>query len=148
MGFAAGGQPKVQGPVGHVHHVAAHVADLAATEVPEAVPAEAPPLEITGVERVIGSGSEPQVPMETLRHRFGRKVIAARRRAAAPDVDLLHVADRPAPDEFHHATVVLGGVDLRAHLGGKLVLVLQVGVAHDAGLVHRVGQRLLYTKRK
>ena len=41
LGLASGREPQVQRPVSQVHHVAAHVADLAAAEVPEAVPGQA-----------------------------------------------------------------------------------------------------------
>ena len=56
-------------------------------------------------------------------------------------MDLADRADGPGLHELHHAAVVVVGVDLRAHLRDELLLPGDLG--HDAGLVHRVRERLL-----
>jgi hypothetical protein len=64
-----------------------------------------------------------------------------KRHAVAPGVDLAHRPDCPRLDQLDDAAVVLGGVDLRAHLGGHLALA--INLLQQAGLVHGMPDRLL-----
>ncbi|MBA7676532.1 hypothetical protein ES703_84774 [subsurface metagenome] len=43
---------QVKCPIRHVYHVAAHISDLSAAEVPEAVPTQAPAGEVLGIVRM------------------------------------------------------------------------------------------------
>ena len=61
--------------------------------------------------------------------------------SAHPDVRFVHRPDRAGLDQLDDAPVVVGGVDLRAHLGGDLGL--GGGLANDAGFPDVVRQRLL-----
>ena len=78
--------------------MAAHVTERSGPEI-----GPAPPVErvVDGVIRTFGSGSEPQVPIEALRHggRVGGTVDALRPdRPVAPDV---HLAHRPEHTGLH-----------------------------------------------
>ena len=66
-----------------------------------------------------------------------------RSHATAPNVRFADGADRSALNQLDHAAVVVGGMDLRAHLRGQLALAGLVLLLHDASFIHRVGQRLL-----
>ena len=58
----------------------------------------------------------------------------------------MRLTDRPdgaGLDEFDHAAVIVGGVDLRAHLRGDCAASLEILVLHQPGFANGVGQRLL-----
>ena len=60
--------------------------------------------------------------------------------AVAPGAYLLQLADGPVADQLAHAVEVGELMALRAHLGGKLVFVLEPGRANDPGFLHTVDQ--------
>ena len=130
---------QIERPERQVHVVTRHVAERARAEIPPTPPVRGL---IGRVIRPHRRGSDPEVPVQALRHRgHVGGPLAARPRLAAPDVALADRPDRPGLDDFDDASIVVLGMDLRPHLGRDLRLRREVG--HRAGLIDRVGQRLL-----
>ena len=115
---------------GEIVAVAAEIAHRAVAEIPPAIPLG--PGHVDGVERSRRGGAEPQVPIETGRHRIGLfralrdddNVLVPHRRFAAlnapravhPHVHFAHGADRAALNQLLHTPVIVRGVALIAHL--------------------------------
>ena len=72
--------------------------------------------------------------------RFRRPLARPFHRLVHPDVDFADRSDRAGLNQFDHAAVVFGGVNLRAHLSGHLRLLVRF--SHQPSFVHRMGQRL------
>ena len=143
LGLDRGGILQLQRPERQVDHVAPHVAQGPVAEIPPVLPRHGSLREVAGVIGPHRRRPDPQVPVQPLRHR-GRLLRPARRTfdpLVHPNVGFPHRPDRPRSDQLDHAAVVVGGVDLRAHLGRHLHLLGRF--PHHAGLVDRVGQRLL-----
>ncbi len=136
--------------------MAAEVAHRPVAEVPPAVPLRARHVDV--VERAVGSGAEPQVPVQPGGHRVdgGRTVLheddvlggrgLGLARVPSPGTRDPHVtfadrADHAALDQLDDAPVVVAGVNLGAHL--RRDAGLRRSLADDARLVHVVGERLL-----
>ena len=128
---------EVVGPVGQVHVVVGDVAERAGAVGPEAAPVAGVDVVAVGV---VGRGAEPEVPVEVGGGGLGVAVLAGGPAFAAPDVDLLQLADDAALDEFDDAAVVGLGVDLGAHLGGELFLGGEFG--KDSDFFDSVGEGL------
>ncbi len=115
-GFDASGVGEVEGPEAEVHDVAGHVAEGASAVVPEASPVAG--VDFGGVG-ASGGWAEEEVPIEVGGDGIGRRGEAAVGPAfVTPMVDGGDVADGFGLDEFDDASVVVGGVDLGAHLCG------------------------------
>src|ERR1035441_1984224 len=69
---------------------------------------------------------------------FGPVAVAPR--AGDPDVHLAHGADRASLDEFQYASVIVGGMDLSAHLSDDAGL--GGGLGNRAGLPNIMGEGL------
>ena len=96
----------------------------------------------------LGGRREEQVPVHVRGDRFRggpgddvRGLLPVLERAIGPDVDLLDQAQVPAADDLGTAAEARIGRPLVAHLGAHLLLT--GGLAHQPGLIDRVGQRLL-----
>ena len=123
---------QFQGPEGKIIPVRAEVAHGPAAKVPPAVPFR--PGEIDFVKRTFWSRPEEQIPIEKRRRGLrlggpardihdvaiplGRFLTLQSPGPADPDVAFPDRTDGPALDQFHHAAVVAGGMNLRPHLGG------------------------------
>ena len=124
---------EFEGPEGKVVPVAAEVAHGAVAEIPPAVPLGAGVVDF--VEGAHGRGADPEVPVEAFRNGHGffgafgdEDAIAVllgvflalpAPGTADPDMGFLDGADGAGLDQFNDAAVVLGGVDLDAHLGRR-----------------------------
>src|ERR1035437_10388299 len=128
--------------------MAAHVADLAAAEVPIHVPLQAIHAgaagEVFGIPRMRRRRAEPEVPVEVVgRVARGGQVAWLAKLPVAPGADFLQLADRAVLNEFADAVEVLIFVALSADLGGQLGLVLEVVGADHAGFLHAIGEGFL-----
>ena len=56
---------------------------------------------------------------------------------------LFYRADYSRLHQFNGPAVILGGMDLRTHLGGDLVLALDILILHPARFLHGVGKGFL-----
>ena len=130
---------QAQRPVRQVHKVAAEIRQRAAAERPPVAPFD---WHVFRAVRMRGHRAEPQVVMQTRRHRRGirRRVLATVRRAD-PDVNFVHWADRARLDQFHHLVIISAGVNLRADLRDELVLAREF--RDDAAFRDRARERLL-----
>src|SRR5688572_12872708 len=99
-GLHGRGRPELQDPEDRVEAVAAHVAYRAGAEIAPAPPDEG---QVRLVERTLGSGSEPQVPIEPIGHGLGISGSLETLRpegAARPVDDLGNGSDRAVPYPF------------------------------------------------
>ena len=112
--------------------MAAKVGHRAIAEIPPAVPLRSGEVDL--VERPLGRGPEPQVPVEIVGHghrfrgplgdehdvlvRLGLFLRLQAPGPADPHVHLAHRADRAGLNQFDDAAIVGHAVDLGAHLRG------------------------------
>ncbi len=134
--FDCGGMPEVEGPPDEVDEVASHIAQHAIAKFPTTIPVEVATFPVTLVVAAIGGWSEPDIPIDGVIGRIGfeDRWIDRIDRAVTPDVSFFDFANRARLDQFYGAAVVVGGVNLRTHLGGDLAF--GVFFLHPAGFLH------------
>src|SRR5205823_14298996 len=103
--FEAGRRAEPEREESEVHAVTGHVAERAGAEVPKSTPFEG---DVRRVVRPPGRDAEPQVPIERWRHR--RSFLWALNSLrppvvgpVGPDVNLAHLAEHAALDQFDKA---------------------------------------------
>jgi len=144
-----GGSAHFQGREDAIQGVGAAVAHHAAAEIPPAPPHHRVVAAVIGT---LGGGPEPQVPIETCRHRHALLGTVAQRRTPptvavrrigkpAPGIDLAHRADGAGPDPLADQAQAFRGMPLNTHLGDHARLLGRLG--QHARLVDVMGQRLL-----
>src|SRR5690349_9143245 len=104
-------------PERQVHEVTTEVRERAATEMPPVPPFEMPEL---GMIRMLLHRTEPQIPVEILRHRrtLLRRIMPAIN-CRGPHMNLLHRPDAAALYQLNDAAVIVSGVNLRPDLGDQ-----------------------------
>lgn len=131
--------------VKHIHHVAAHVADLTDSPVPEHIPLQTirarKTREIVRMIWVFRRGPEPQIPVQTSWRFADAGIVAVTGKlAVSPRGGGLEVADSPIEHHLLDSPIVRLGMHLGAALGGELALVGEPVRAQGSGLLDAESQ--------
>ena len=153
FGLDRAGDWQLERPERQVVPVAAEVGHRPVAEIPPAVPSWAGQIDL--VERAVWRRAEPQVPVQSRRHRrgFGWPLLdetMSRWRsrflfalpapgAADPHMDLAHRADRSRLDQLHHPPVIVAGMDLRPHLRSDLGLAAASRISRASQMLYVSG---------
>lgn len=127
----------MEGHEGEIGAVRTPITELCGAEVAPYVPLQ--PLPVIGAK---GRRTEPQIPIEEIRHRlalFGW-LLAVGAPLAVPNVDLPDFAKDTPPDELERPPEGAGGRALVAHAGGNLLAPRQL--AQGPRFVHGASERL------
>ena len=147
FGFTGKRRVQLERPPRQVNEMTPHVAEDTVAKVPTPIPVQVSAFPVTLIVGAFTCWTEPAVPVEPLRNFLCRQDGIADRidTATTPDVSLGYGTNSPRLDQLPHASKVVSGMDLGAHLGGDLVLLalFGVGIPHLAGLKHIVGERFL-----